>query len=66
MPGLSEASSSKVAYPGERGRVDGGEAGTEVAPQVLLSSVAASPQAVGRDEKLAAGTRSACTSSHKV
>lgn len=65
-PGLSEASSSKAAYPGERGRVDGGEAGTEVVPQVLLSSVAASPQGVGRDEKLAAGTRPACTSSHKV
>lgn len=66
MPGPSEASSSKVAYPGESGRADGGEGGTEVPPQVLLGPVASSPQAVGREEKLAADTRSACTSSHRT
>lgn len=59
LPGPSEALSSEVA-PWERGRVQGGEAGAGL-PQVLLGPMVVSPQAVGSKEKLAAGTRPACT-----
>lgn len=65
-PGPSEDSSSEVVYPGERGRADGGEAGPGVPPQVRLGPVASLSQAAGREEKPAAGTRPACTSSHRT
>lgn len=49
VPGPSEASSSEAAYPGERGRVDGGGVGWP--PRSCRAHGSIIP--VGREEKLA-------------
>lgn len=61
MPGPPEALYSEAAFPGRGEGCKEGKQGLGVLPQVLLGPVAMSPWAVGREEKLAAGTRPACT-----